>query len=52
MKLIKDLNPKSSDIGSGETTLTETHEESLELNIKNPGHEFNDKEILDKNADA
>ncbi|MFD1123387.1 hypothetical protein ACFQ2T_12775 [Methylophilus flavus] len=24
----------------------------LELHITKPGHEFNDKEILDKNADA
>lgn len=41
-----ELNSESSD-----KTIQQQNDE-LELHITKPGHEFNDKEILDKNADA
>jgi hypothetical protein len=45
-------NP-ASEVNSEATDKTiQTQNDELELHITQPGHEFNDKEILDKNADA
>lgn len=54
-KLFNGINNGKIDSSSNSSPSDETiqeHDTELELHITKPGHEFNDKEILDKNADA
>lgn len=50
-KVEKDKNDEVLKEDIPDETFQENNDK-LDMHITNPGHEFNDKEILDKNADA